>query len=57
MSEHTADYSKHTEEELRDGIAKIDELQAGSDDDSGDKLEAAREQREHMASELQQRGR
>lgn len=56
MTEHTADYSKHTDDELRDGIAKIDEQQSRiAVEDSDTALEAARAQRAHMAEELQRR--
>lgn len=56
MTEHTADYSKHTDDELRDGIAKIDEQQSRiAVEDSDSALEAARAQRAQMAEELRRR--
>ena len=55
MSEH-ADYSKHTDEELRDGIekAKAQEPRIATED-SDAALDAEREQREAMEAELQKR--
>ena len=52
----TTDYSKHTDEELRDGIAKSEQnmsriAQEGSDD----QLAAAKEQHEAMEAELRNR--
>ena len=53
MTHHETDYSKHTDEELRDGIRKSEEnitriQQEGSDE----QLQAAREQHEAMEREL-----
>lgn len=56
MSE-TADYSKHTDDELRQGVAKVDEqLSRIQAEDSNAAADAARIQREAMASELARRG-
>lgn len=56
MTEHSADYSKHTDDELREGIAKIDDQESRiAVEDSDTALEAAREQRARMAEELQRR--
>lgn len=56
MSE-TADYSKHTDDELRQGVAKVDEqLSRIEAEDSDAAADAARIQREAMASELARRG-
>jgi hypothetical protein len=50
------DYSKHTEDELRDGIRKVDEQeQRIATEDSNEALDAAREQRELMRAELDRR--
>ena len=55
MTDH-ADYSKHTDEELRDGIRKSDEnLARISQEGSEEQLQAAREQHEAMESELARR--
>ena len=55
MSEH-ADYSKHTDEELRAGIekAKAQEPRIATED-SDAALDAERQQREAMEAELQKR--
>lgn len=51
-----ADYSKHTDAQLRDGIAAADEQEARiAAEDSGDALAAARAQRDKMAEELARR--
>jgi hypothetical protein len=56
VTEHSADYSKHTDDELREGIAKIDDQESRiAVEDSDTALEAAREQRARMAEELQRR--
>ncbi len=56
MSDHEADYSKHTDEQLRAGIAKANENEARiAAEDSHDALEAARAQRREMADELARR--
>lgn len=56
MTEHSADYSKHTDEQLRDGIAKIDQQETRiAAEDSDTALDAARDQRDQMAQELQRR--
>lgn len=50
------DYSKHTDEELRDGIQKVTEQeQRIATEDSNEALDAAREQRDLMADELARR--
>jgi len=52
----TADYSKHTDEELRDGIAKSEQnMQRISQEGSDEQLAAAREQHEAMEAELSRR--
>lgn len=52
----TTDYSKHTDDQLRDGIAKIDEQQPRiSEEDSDSALAAAGDQREAMQQELDRR--
>ena len=58
MSDQVAntDYSKHTDEELRDGINKADEnLQRISSEGSDDQREAAQAQRDAMQAELDKR--
>ena len=55
MTDH-ADFSKHTDEELRDGIRKSEEnLARISQEGSEEQLAAAREQHEAMESELARR--
>jgi hypothetical protein len=55
MTDH-ADFSKHTDEELRDGIRKSDEnLARISQEGSEEQLQAAREQHEAMEAELAKR--
>ena len=55
MTDH-ADFSKHTDEELRDGIRKSDEnLSRISQEGNEEQLKAAREQHEAMESELARR--
>lgn len=50
------DYSKHTDEELREGIQKVSlQEQRIAAEDSDAALEAAREQRDAMAQELARR--
>jgi hypothetical protein len=56
VSEHSADYSKHTDEELREGIAKATEQEPRiAAENSDEALEAEREQREAMSEELSRR--
>jgi ribosome-binding protein aMBF1 (putative translation factor) len=50
------DYSKHTDEQLREGIERVDEqLGRIASEDSEQAVQAAREQREAMAEELARR--
>lgn len=50
------DYSKHTDDELREGIEKVDEQEGRiAAEDSDAALDAAREQRVEMAEELARR--
>ena len=52
----TTDYSKHTDEQLRDGITKSEQNLARIErEGSEDQLAAAREQHEAMEAELQRR--
>ena len=52
----TTDYSKHTDEELRDGIAKSEEnMRRIESEGSDDQLAAARDQHEAMEAELNRR--
>ena len=52
----TTDYSKHTDEELRDGIAKSEEnMRRIEAEGSEDQLAAARDQHEAMEAELSRR--
>ncbi|CAN5597513.1 MAG: hypothetical protein M3493_14305 [Actinomycetota bacterium] len=52
----TADYSKHTDEELRAGIARVQEQEGRiAAEDSDAALDAAREQRDAMQAELDRR--
>ena len=52
----TTDYSKHTDEELRDGIVKSEENMARIQREGSDEqLEAAKEQHEAMEQELARR--
>jgi hypothetical protein len=56
MTHHETDYSKHTDEELRDGIRKSEEnLARIKSEGSDDQLQAAKEQHEAMERELAQR--
>lgn len=56
MTDETADYSKHTDSELREGIAKVDEQESRiAEENSEDALDAARTQRDAMAAELTRR--
>ena len=56
MSDHSADYSKHTDDELREGVAKSEEQESRiAEESSEDALDAARDQREQMDEELQRR--
>jgi len=56
VTDHTADYSKHTDQELREGIARVDEQESRiAQDSSEDALDAARDQRAQMAEELARR--
>jgi len=56
VTDATADYSKHTDSELREGIAKVDQQESRiAEEDSDDALEAARAQRDAMAAELSRR--
>ncbi len=55
QSEST-DYSKHTDDELREGIRKSEQnLERIRREGSDDQLEAAREQHEAMEAELSRR--
>jgi hypothetical protein len=57
MAEAT-DYSKHTDEELREGIRKAEQqIDRVRDEDSSDAVAANREQVELMQQELDRRGR
>lgn len=50
------DYSKHSDEELREGIERAEEQDPRIDvESSDDALEAERSQREQMAGELRRR--
>lgn len=52
----TTDYSKHTDEELRDGIAKSEQnIKRIETEGSEDQLAAARDQHEAMEAELRRR--
>ncbi len=52
----TADYSKHTDDELRAGIARAQEQEGRiAAEDSDAALDAAREQRDAMQAELDRR--
>ena len=52
----TADYSKHTDDELRAGIARVQEQEGRiAAEDSDAALDAAREQRDAMHAELDRR--
>ena len=52
----TTDYSKHTDEELAEGIRKSEENMARMQEEgSNDQLAAAREQQEAMQAELRRR--
>ena len=52
----STDSSKHTDEELRDGIAKAEQnLSRIREEGSEDQLEAAQEQHDAMQSELASR--
>lgn len=58
MSDQVAntDYSKHTDEELRDGINKAEQnLQRMEQEGSDEQLDAARAQRDAMQAELDKR--
>jgi len=56
VSDHEADYSKHSDEQLRAGIEKANENEARiAAEDSPDALEAAQAQRQAMADELARR--
>lgn len=58
MSDQVAntDYSKHTDEELRDGINKAEQnLQRMEQEGSDEQLDAARAQRDAMQAELDRR--
>lgn len=56
MTDETADYSKHTDLELRAGIAKVDQQESRiSEENSDEALDAARTQRDAMAAELARR--
>lgn len=53
---HTTDYGKHTDEELREGIAKAEEnLRRIESEGSEDQLAAARDQHDAMQAELSRR--
>ncbi len=50
------DYSKHSDEQLREGIERAEEQDPRIDAESSDEaLEAERNQREEMAEELEHR--
>ena len=52
----TTDYSKHTDEELRDGIAKAEQnLNRIREEGSDDQLQAAQDQHDAMQAELARR--
>ncbi len=52
----TTDYSKHTDDELRAGIARVQEQEGRiAAEDSDAALDAAREQRDAMQAELDRR--
>ncbi len=52
----TADYRKHTDDELRAGIARVQEQEGRiAAEDSDAALDAAREQRDAMQAELDRR--
>lgn len=52
----TTDYSKHTDEELRDGIAKSEQnISRIQQEGSEDQLQAARDQHDAMQAELDRR--
>ena len=56
MSDHPTDLSKHTDEELREGIAKAEEQDSRiAREDSDEALRAEREQAERMREELERR--
>lgn len=56
MPPETADYAKHTDTELRDGIARVDQQLARiAAEDSDAAVQAARTQREAMTVELERR--
>jgi hypothetical protein len=56
MTHHDTDYSKHTDEELRDGIRKSEEnLARIKQEGSDEQLQAAKEQHEAMEAELAKR--
>lgn len=51
-----ADYDKHTDEELREGIRKAEQQEPRiAEEDSEQALEAEREQRKAMHDELERR--
>ena len=53
---HGTDYSKHTEEELREGLRKSDEeAERIKAEDSGQALQANRDQHAAMQAELDRR--
>jgi hypothetical protein len=52
------DYSKHNDEQLREGIERVDEQEGRiATEDSDEALEAARAQRQEMTEELERRQR
>ena len=56
MAEHAADYSKHTDEELREAIAKSKEQEPRvAAEDSDEALQADLDQRRQMEEELARR--
>jgi len=56
VSDHEADYGKHTDEQLRAGIEKANENEARiAAEESSDALVAAQAQRQAMADELARR--
>ena len=56
MSQHPTDYSKHTDEELREGIATAEQQDDRiAREDSDEALQAEREQVRAMREELERR--
>ena len=56
VDSHGTDYSKHTDEELREGLRKAEEEEARiKAEDSDTAVQANRDQREAMQAELDKR--